>query len=320
MPMHNEERKYRKLERKYRRESAREKRVRLLRKYLPAALLILAAAAIGIFLILREKPKTYPPDNNSFSICVLDVGQGDAILLRSQGHAALIDTGDYDQGRKIVRILKELGIQNLDCIINSHPHADHIGGIQEILREIRTGQVIIPEIPDALIPDTPSFLHALETAKKQNVPVRTAITHQIIPFGEGEIELLGTDNSAREDLNNCSLTCIVRCGAFSFLSAGDLETEGEQAMLDAGLIPPVTFLKVSHHGSSSSTGEAFLAAAKPQAAVISVGAGNDYGHPAQTVLRRLNEAACPVYRTDLDGSILIVTDGKTFRVQTHFQP
>nr|MCR4759255.1 MBL fold metallo-hydrolase [Oscillospiraceae bacterium] len=311
---------YRDLERKYRRESAKQKRRRLLRKYLPYAVLLLAAAALAVFLILRRGSRRLPPpDADHLSIYVLDVGQGDAILLRAQGHAALIDAGEYDQGIRIARQLKALGIQRLDYCINTHPHADHIGGLQTVLREIPAGTVILPEIPDAMLPDTPSFLHALDAARERGVPVRTAVGREKLPLGNAEIELLCTDNAQSENLNDCSLACAVRYGEFAFLAAGDLEEPGEQAMIQAGLVPKVTVLKISHHGSNSSTSEAFLSAAAPASAVISVGAGNDYGHPAESILRRLRDFGCVIYRTDLDGTVLFETDGSTYSVRTHYR-
>ncbi|MBQ8922766.1 MAG: MBL fold metallo-hydrolase [Oscillospiraceae bacterium] len=323
MPSAPEDRRLKKLERKYRREAARKKRARLLRSYLPYAALLLAAAALAGFLILRrDSGRRTPPPADDLSIYVLDVGQGDAILLRSAGHAALIDAGEYDQGIRIARQIRALGIRKLDYIINSHPHADHIGGMQTVLREIPADTVILPEIADALLPTTPSFLHALDAARECGVPVRTAVCGEKLPLGNAEIELLCTDNAQFEDLNNCSLACAVRYGTFTFFTAGDLEEAGEQAMLQAGLVPQVTVLKVSHHGSTTSTSEAFLAAADPKEAVISVGAGNDYGHPAESTLRRLYGAVGEshhIYRTDLDGNILFTTDGSTCRVQTHCQ-
>jgi len=320
MPLTPEDRKLKKLERRYRREAARKKRLQMLRKYTPYAVLLIAAAGLALYLLIRrDAQRPPPPSPDDLSIYLLDVGQGDAILLRAQGHAALIDAGEYDQGIRIARQMKALGVERLDYCINSHPHADHIGGLQTVLREIPADVVILPEIANAQLPATPSFLHALEAAQERGVPVRTAVCGEKLPLGSAEIELLCTDNTHFEGLNDCSLACAVRYGSFTFFAAGDLEKAGEQAMLQAGLVPQVTVLKVSHHGSSTSTSEEFLAAAKPAVAAISVGAGNDYGQPAEMILRRLRSAGCSVYRTDLDGTVLFTTDGSTYRIQTHVQ-
>lgn len=313
------ERRVREIERKHRRKAARERFRRVLHRALPAAVLLTVMTALGLLLYFRSRPRrageaACVPD--ALNIYVLDVGQGDAVLLECQGHAALIDAGDYTQGGRVVSAMHSLGITHLDYAVNSHPHADHIGGMQTVLRRVPAGMLILPDFPAALTPAVPSYLHALETAEQQGIPVRHAQCREKLPLGGAEIELLCTDNSGFTDLNDCSLGCRVTFGGFSFFCAGDLGAEGEAAMLSAGLIEPVTVLKVSHHGSSTSGSEAFLAAAAPQFAVISVGAPNDYGHPAPACLARLRAAGCNVYRTDLDGTVHLAADGSRVTVFT----
>ncbi|MBR5405299.1 MAG: MBL fold metallo-hydrolase [Oscillospiraceae bacterium] len=283
--------------------------------YTVIALLI---GGFALALLLHGRTQRTPAVSPEAAVRVyfLDVGQGDAVLIESQGHAALIDGGDPDQGQRVAGMIGRLGIRKLDCIVNSHPHADHSGGLRTVLRQVPAGEFLLPKIPDALVPTAYGFSALLDTAAKQGVPVRTPDCKSRVPLGAAELEFLSTDNSAFENLNDCSLVCVLHCGVLRFLFTGDLEAAGEQAMLDAGLIPEVRVLKAAHHGSPHATSEAFLKAASPDCAVISVGAGNDYGHPSRKVLDRLSAAGCRIYRTDLDGTVCFETDGKTLSVQT----
>ena len=230
----------------------------------------------------------------------------------------LIDAGDYEQGFPVVQMLKALGVRKLDAAVCSHPHADHLGGLADVLEHIPTKELYMPDIPDTLVPTAYPFTRLLETAENKSTALRNPACHDTLELGGAALEFLCTDNTAFEDLNDCSLGCRITCGTVSFLLAGDLEHTGEEAMLNAGLIEPVSVLKVSHHGSSHATSDAFLQAAKPEYAVISVGAMNDYGHPAAKLLNRLAAAGCTIYRTDLDGSIMFAADGKKLRAVPHW--
>ncbi|MBQ5335793.1 MAG: MBL fold metallo-hydrolase, partial [Oscillospiraceae bacterium] len=139
---------------------------------------------------------------------------------------------------------------------------------------------------------------------------------ETVSLGAAELTFLCTDNSAFDGLNDCSLVCLLTCGDVRFLFTGDLEEAGEQALLREGLIRPVTVLKTAHHGSSHATSAAFLAAARPKYAAISVAAVNDYGHPAPKTLNRLRDAGCQIFRTDLDGTVCFAADHNSIIVQT----
>ena len=299
------ERKYARLKRQAQWEAVKPK----LPYYIGGAVL-LAVIALLLLLLLR-KPKAPDTPPALLRVDVLDVGQGDAILLRTEGHAVLIDAGDTDKGITVVQQLVALGVKELDCIINSHPHSDHFGGIETVLRVFPVHALYFPTLPEAQIPTTEMYLSLLRTAEEKQIPVFLPQCRETLSLGDAELTFLSVDNSAFEGLNDCSLGCLVTCGAHTFFFAGDLEAAGEAAFLEAGLIPRISVLKVSHHGSSSSTTEEFLAAARPQAAAISCGAMNDYGHPAAQTLKRLSDIGCTVSRTDLDGTLHYETDGVT---------
>ena len=302
------------VERKYsrlKRQSVWEKR----KKHLPRILifvLLAAAAVIAVWLLTR--PHTELPDA-ALCVSVLDVGQGDAILVQTKTHSVLIDAGTAEQSDRLVNLLHEYNVQRLDCLICSHPHGDHIGGMPAVLEAFPVGMICLPQIPEALIPTGWTFQSILDTAEEKAIPVQVPVCGEILPLGDAALTFLCTDNAAFEDLNNCSLCCRIECGAQSFFCTGDLGTEGEAAMLAAGLIRPASVLKVGHHGSSTSTSAAFLEAIRPQYAVISCGAQNEYGHPAGSTLRALSDAGCTVYRTDFDGTVIFTTDGSSVQIK-----
>lgn len=306
----------RKLEQKYLRKKRAEKWTDF-RKKLPFRIGILLLTLIAAFTVwFMTKPRTVPVPADGLRVYFLDVGQGDAALLCTDSHSILIDGGESDYGEAIVQKLRTLGIERLDCVINSHPHSDHIGGLSAVLEQIPVGTLYLPDIPDTLILTGWSFSKILDIAAKKQIPVRTPFCHDTLSLGVAELEFLCADNSGFEDMNDCSLVCRVTCGERRFLFTGDLSETGEQAMLSAGFTLSADVLKVGHHGSSQSTTSDFLAAVLPEYAVISCGAGNDYGHPAQRTLTALHDAECIVYRTDIDHTIEIETDGREITAVT----
>jgi len=318
MAKHSADQSIRDLEKKYQKRIRKKKLLRFLHTVLQKGLFLAVLLVFSAVLLWNQRSETVPPEG--LLVYVLDVGQGDSVLLRSEGHAALIDAGDGTQGQHLVSMLKALDIRHLDYIINSHPHADHMGGMAAVLKNIPADVLILADYPQELAPEEPSFRHMLEAAQEQQIPVRTAECHETLSLGTAEIRLLCVENEGFSDLNDCSVGCRVTCGKHSFFFAGDLSAEGEKAMLEAGLIQPADVLKVSHHGSSSSSTEDFLKVLSPDIAVVSAGAANDYGHPSVKTVERLRNSGCEVYRTDLDGTVLLASDGEVLRVYTAAEP
>lgn len=305
----------RELERKYRRlkrQNAWEQKKR--RLPLLCGIVLLAAAAVTAVWFLTQPRRLQQPE--ALRITVLDVGQGDAILLQTASHQVLLDAGETDQGETVVQDLKQCGVRRLDCVICSHPHADHIGGLPAVLEAFPVGRLYLPHIPAEQTPTGYTFEKIMKTAGEKSVPVRMPECGETLLLGAASLTFLSVENSAFEELNDCSLGCRVECGSISFFSAGDLSAAGEEAFLAARLVQPATILKVSHHGSGASTSGAFLAALRPQYAAISCGAQNDYGHPAEKTLQALHDAGCSVYRTDLDGTVTFETDGAALVIET----
>ncbi len=264
-------------------------------------------------------PVAPPPSEGTLTVAFLDIGQGDAILIRSpNGMTMLIDGGNSDKdGREvIIPKLQEWGAERLDVMVATHPDADHIGGLPYVLENFDvgsvalTGQVHTTQVYERFLTDIRDF-------QVSAIPVRTGTA---IPFDSAvSVEVLGPDDSfvqVQGDNNNASIVIKLTYGQAGFMFTGDAEGEEEAAILAGGADLRSTVLKVGHHGSRSSTGEAFLSAVDPQIGVISAGDGNRYGHPHQEILDRLNQHGVTIYRTDLSGTITLTTDGATISVET----
>ena len=289
----------------------RGKRKKQFSDWLGSALPMIIFIAAAVFSLLYiSRPRSIKLDENALTVMMLDVGQGDSILIHTPTNNVLIDCGDIDHGAAIAHKLKAVGITSLDCIINSHPHSDHLGGAADILEMMPVGAFYFPDLPENLLPTSYSYMNTLDTIEKKGVSVHIPKCGDILSLGIAELRFLSVDNTQFDDLNNCSLGIELTHGKNTFFMVGDLEKAGEDAFLDAKLVPLATVLKCSHHGSNSSCSEAFLAAVNPSAAVISVGAGNDYGHPADKLLARLQAYTEHIFRTDLHGNIRMVSDGE----------
>lgn len=241
----------------------------------------------------------------------IDVGQGDAILVQSAGQNMLIDAGDNDHGQKVVDYLKSVGVNQIDIIVGTHPHADHIGGMDTVMRAFPVKAVYMPRVAHT----SKSFRDVLEAVEACNLKIHNARAGTILPMSGVKAEMLAPVKENYEDLNNYSAVIKVICGNKTFLFMGDAEKESEEDMLTAGSDLKADVLKVGHHGSSSGTSEQFLAAVKPQYAIIMLGADNPYGHPHTETVTRLTQSGTKILRTDLNGTIVISTDGRQLQVE-----
>lgn len=245
-------------------------------------------------------------DHESLVVEYLDLGQADSILLSSDGEYMLIDAGNNEDGDDIVSYLREVDADELKYVVGTHPHADHIGGMDDVIFALDVDNVLLPDTTT----NTQTYTDVLDAIETKNVPVTVPIAGQAFQLGETTVSVVAAQQA--DDLNNTSIVLKATYENTSFLFMGDAETEVENAILSAGTNVKSNVLKVGHHGSSTSTSSAFLAAVSPDAAVISCGAGNSYGHPSTTTLQKLT--GVPVWRTDLNGTIIAMTDGQTCRL------
>ena len=249
-----------------------------------------------------------------FTISVIDVGQGDAILMElPNNRRVLVDTGpkigQEDAGHKtIAPLLKKRGIRALDAIILSHPHDDHIGGCVSLLRDVRVGSLVVSDT----LPVTQAYGSLLETARDRGIPIRLIRAGERLQFDPATriFVLQPRSGYAGGDLNNQSIVLKVLYGSTSFLLTGDAGTSVElQLVHSSGDILACDVIKVGHHGASTSSSETFLKAVRPSMALISVGRLNKFKHPSRMILSRYKLFEIPVHRTDLEGAIILESDG-----------
>jgi competence protein ComEC len=262
-------------------------------------------------------PTLPPPSGDELSIHVLDVGQGDAILIVAPGgKTALVDASVPGSGKKILAAMGRYNVDHIDLLITTHAHADHIGGADEVIKGTKVYKVLDSKVPNTT-KNYEDFLDAIEANKVEFIG---ASPGQTFDLGSGAIisvlapmQPLFTKDQLRSGGNEPNANSVVTrldYGAFSILLTGDAEAQTEQRLMEQGARVEARVLKVGHHGSKYASSEDFLRAAKFKDAVISCGADNRYGHPSQEALDRLKALGVKVYRTDLQGEITIKTRGK----------
>ncbi len=246
------------------------------------------------------------------TVYFLDVGQGDAAILVSGEHAMIIDGGDASKSQLIYAYLrKTLGITQLDAVIGTHPHNDHIGGLAAALNACTASHVYC----SVTSWDSRAFRSLEKYTLAQGQTITIPNEGACFPLGSAVVTFL-SDGQGFEDVNDGSLIIRVDCGETSFLFTGDAAWEAERALLTNGARLDADVLKVAHHGSGSSSSSAFLHDVAPEYDVISVGRDNSYGHPTEETLMRLAETGAEILRTDEHGTICIHTDGTHLTVTT----
>ena len=257
-----------------------------------------------------------PPEDESpilLSLTVLDVGQGDAILITtSDDYTMLVDGGPRGASDVILRVLRDNNISMIDVLIVTHPDADHIGGLPEVLQEIPVLRIV----DTGLSAESQIYDRYFSMISTFSIPVSHDRTGSSFALGPATVRVLWPGGDLPKRRNESSIVVELVYGEFSALLTGDVEAESEGTMVQLGLLSQVDALKVAHHGSSTATTAAFLDVVRPAIAIISVGEGNRYGHPSDEVLSRLSSFGAETYRTDFDGSVTLGTDGRTWRVDT----
>lgn len=257
-----------------------------------------------IFLRLREAAFT----SAGVSVHFIDVGQGDSTLIISSDYTVLIDAGEKECGEKVTSYLRAQNVERIDHVIATHPHSDHIGGLEDVLKNFNTGDIIVPAVSGQEKEESYAYKCLLGFACDTDIPVYEAVPGMKIDLGEAELDILAC-GGAYDNLNNDSVVSELIHKENRFLFPADAENECETDMLRRGVLEDIDVLKAGHHGSSTSSGGEFLEIVKPEYAVISCGAGNSYNHPSESVMRRFGEDRIQIFRTDLQGSIIAESDG-----------
>ncbi len=287
---------------------ARKKKVDLLK-----AIGIAVFIAVGILSYLYSNG--YMEANNQPSadayIDFIDCGQGDSILIVSDGCATLVDATTGKDAEKVVKHLEDRNIEKIDHFILTHPHEDHIGGAEAILDSFEVETIHMRRPTKGTEPTTKVYLNLLKKIKSLDKTVHAVQAGDLFECGEWNFEVFGPLNDY-EDFNDQSIVLKGTYQGISILLTGDMESGAEKDLCEKyGADLSSTILKVGHHGSRSSSSASFLEAVSPQYGVISCEAGNSYGHPHKEALNRLNKQNISIFRTDLDGTITLNTDGQT---------
>ena len=246
----------------------------------------------------------------TLSVQFLDVGQADCVLLRQGAHAMLVDAGNNDDADFIVEALSAQGVTSLEWVVGTHPHEDHIGSLDAVIRQFEVQHVLMPKVQA----NTRTFEDVLDAVADKGLKITAPTVGAQFALGGAQVTVLGPAADYGDETNNWSVGLRVTYGDTAFVLCGDAEARAEGDMLDTGLPLSADVLKLGHHGSSTSTSDAFLAAVHPSAVVISCGADNAYGHPHAQTLQKVTGLS--VYRTDTQGAVTAISDGQTVRFET----
>lgn len=245
----------------------------------------------------------------------MDVGNADAILVKNGGKTLLIDAGENGDGDHVVTYLRRQGVQSLNYVIATHPDADHIGGMDVVVDEIDVEKFIMPIMPQSITPTTRTYIDLLQSLERNNVGITEAAPGSDYALGNARFTLLGPLEEHNSS-NDMSAICRVDFGDNRFLFMGDAEREAENSLLKEKADIKADFIKLGHHGSKSSSQQTFLQEVGPRYAAICCGAGNAYGHPHKNTLQLLKRLNIEYYRSDLNGNIILTSDGREITVET----
>lgn len=296
--------------------------------------ILIALAVVGVFLIIAgilfikywkkgEQPSPAPsPSGDELQVHVLNVGQGDSILIIAPGgKCVLVDAGPPGGGRAVLDAMKRYGVNQLDLMVATHAHADHIGGADEVMRRTKVSTVLDSRVPNT----TKSYEDFLKEIEKSGAKYVAAAPGQKFDLGGGAqltvlapVQPFFTKDQLRSGANEPNANSVVTrldYGDFSMLLTGDAEAETEERLMAAGANIKTKILKVGHHGSRYASSEKFLRQGGFEAAIISDGADNRYGHPNQDALGRFRQLGTKLYRTDLQGEITIISRGSGYEIK-----
>ena len=288
---------------------------------------LLLVASIYLCLLLvgcgskaDNKAQGKPITQKKMVVTVLDVGQADAILLQTEGKNILVDAGLSDNAESLVAELKKLGVKKVDILVATHPHADHIGGMNAVLKNFEVGKIY----DSGQVTTSKMYQKYLKTAKEKKIPFALLRASDRIEIGSdgAVLEVLGPQEpllkDTRSDLNANSIVMRLVYKNFTMMLAADATSETETRILQAFAKDKVRsqVLKVAHHTSKYSNTDAWLEAVKPEVAIASYSKENEYGFPHQATLKRLSKVGAKYYNTADNGNVRVITDGENYQIKT----
>lgn len=251
------------------------------------------------------------PEGELLYLHMIDCGQGDSFLFEQNGKYALVDCGTRSTGKEVVKYLQKEGVDELQFIVGTHPHDDHMGGMEEVLKNFKCNQIYMPKVDKGLVTSN-WYLSLMKKIKQDKLKVINPKVNESFMLEEACFTVVGqlTSKEAGENLNNYSTVIKVSMGEMDVLMTGDAETPVENKMLENNMPLDCEILKVGHHGSTTSTSQKFLQAVSPDIALISCSIGNKYNHPCEDTLNKLEKSSIPVYRTDENGDVVVTISPK----------
>ncbi len=253
--------------------------------------------------------------SEELQIYFFNVGQADCILVRNNGKNMLIDAGDNEDGPLLVKYIKKLGINKIDYLIGTHVHEDHIGGMDNIIKEFDIGEIYIPYTTNKS--KRKFYEDVINEVKQKELSINYKKVGDKFELGEAKCEIKSIDNSdptSSSKINSTSIVIQMEANSNKYLFMGDAEDDVETNSKITW--EDIDVLKVGHHGSDTSSTEQFINKVLPEMAVISVNSNtNSYGHPSETVMKRLQDKECEIYRTDMNGTILLINENGTNKVK-----
>ncbi|MFZ5365024.1 MAG: ComEC/Rec2 family competence protein [Patescibacteria group bacterium] len=286
---------------------------------------ILAAVIVLIGIVVNQElsginlgHQASIPAEQRLEIDFLNIGQGDSILIKTPHNQKILIDGGPDMS-----ILDQLGKnmvffdKNIDVMILTHPHADHVSGLVEVLKRYDVGRIYYTGVAHT----SPAFLEWLDAIKQSGAPLHIVSGQKSLEFADGvNLEFIYPLEDIAEkqfdELNNSSIVCKVTYKNKKFLFVGDAEAAVEKALIDSAVDLRSDVLKVGHHGSATSSTEEFLTAVDPEYAVVQVGQDNEFGHPSLTVIRRLERLGIEIFSNDLNGQVSVFSDGDNIEIVT----
>lgn len=251
-------------------------------------------------------------DNGNLEVHFIDVGQGSATLIESDGHYMLIDGGDSKYASRLVSYLQDESVNKLDYVIATHYDADHLNGIVGALNSYDADTVIAPDYKA----ESKVYKSFRSLIKEKNMDITYPVTGTEYKIGDAEFTILAPNDTHYDDANDYSVAIKLVNGENSFIMTGDAEIESEYEMIETGIDLSCDVYLAGHHGSKYSSSQAFMQAMHPESVVISAGKDNKYGHPSEEALARFNAMGCNIYRTDELGDMVAISDGKNITFNT----
>lgn len=250
---------------------------------------------------------------DSMEVHFIDVGQGDATLIKCGEHAMLIDAGENDKGTTVQLYLQKQGVKKLDYVIGTHPDSDHIGGLDVIIYKLDCNMIMMPDYAK----DTRTYDDVIQAMKSKSYKNTSPIVGNEYTLGDATFTIIAPNNyNYGNESNNYSVGILLKHGDNTFIFTGDAEEEAETDILANGIDVSADVYQVGHHGSATASSQAFLNAVSPTYAVISCGEDNSYGHPHAETLNKLRAMGVQVFRTDEQGSIVATSDGSSITWNT----